>query len=105
NLRAASNIAHARQLADGNSGSSSVSMEGQTVTMVSGYPTANAAGILVAAEVSSDYSTSDSTPQGGITTLKFDLTPSRTNCYAEYQAADGVTNLSAVVTVETSGCN
>lgn len=52
-VRAASNIAHAQQLADGAAAGVSVSLEGQTITMVSGYPTANTAGIGAAAQISS----------------------------------------------------
>lgn len=50
-LRSASAIAHAAQLAAGDSGSDSVVLEGITITMVGGYPTANAAGIVAAAQV------------------------------------------------------
>lgn len=103
NLRAAANIAHAQQLADGASGSTGVTLDGQAVTMVSGYPTADAAGIVTAAQVSSDYSTS-AVSGAATTTLQFDLNPVRTNCYVRYAAADGSTVTTAVVSTTSSGC-
>jgi MSHA pilin protein MshA len=50
-LRSASAIARATQLAAGDSGSDSVELEGQTITMVGGYPTADNDGIVNAAQV------------------------------------------------------
>ena len=88
-LRSSSNIAHAQQLADGNSGSSS-------------YPTADAAGVVASAQIS-DYATSD-VAGATITTLQFDLVPAKTNCYARYEAADGSTNITPVVSVVATGC-
>ena len=101
-LRSSSNIAHAQQLADGNSGSSSVTLDGQVVTMASGYPTADAAGVVASAKIS-DYATSD-VAGATITTLQFDLVPAKTNCYARYEAADGSTNITPVVSVVATGC-
>ena len=55
-LRAASNIAHAQQLAGGLASNASVTLEGTVITMIDGYPTANAAGIGLAAQVlAADY--------------------------------------------------
>ncbi|PIQ40492.1 MAG: mannose-sensitive hemagglutinin a, partial [Thalassolituus sp. CG17_big_fil_post_rev_8_21_14_2_50_53_8] len=51
-LRSAANIAHAQQLANGAALGASVTLEGSAITMVNGYPTADAAGITVAAQVS-----------------------------------------------------
>ncbi len=48
-MKSASGIAHAQQLADRTSGATSVTLEGSTVTMANGYPTADAAGIVIAA--------------------------------------------------------
>jgi MSHA pilin protein MshA len=58
-IKAASNIAHSKQLAGGKSAGDSIDLEGATgdgsnVTMVSGYPTADASGISRAAQVSTD---------------------------------------------------
>lgn len=50
-MRSASAIAHASQLAAGASANTSVVIEGVTITMVGGYPTADAAGIVAAAQI------------------------------------------------------
>ncbi|MCY0964204.1 pilin [Parathalassolituus penaei] len=100
NLRSAANIAHAQQLADGASGSTGVTLDGVAITMVGGYPTADADGISAAAQVSSDYVATEATG-----TLTYDLNPARTNCNVVYTAADGTTQITAGVTVTTSGCN
>ncbi len=60
-VKSAAAIAHAQQLADASAKGESVILEGATVTMVNGYPTANAAGILVAADLSGEF---DSTGGG-----------------------------------------
>jgi MSHA pilin protein MshA len=104
NLRSAANIAHAQQLADGASGSTDISLDGQAITMVGGYPTADAEGIAAAAQVSSDYATSV-VAGAATTTLQFDLSPARTNCYVRYAAANGTTVITASVAVTSSGCN
>src|SRR5512134_2198106 len=52
-LQSAATIAHATQLAQGLASNTSVSLEGQAVTMSNGYPTADAAGIQAAL---ADYS-------------------------------------------------
>lgn len=47
-VESAAMLAHTLQLADGISGSTSVTISGQAVTMVHGYPTADANGIIKA---------------------------------------------------------
>ena len=55
-LKSAAAIAHAQQLADGTADNANVTLEGAAVTMIDGYPTANAAGITVAANIdANDY--------------------------------------------------
>ncbi|MNQ82925.1 Fimbrial protein precursor [compost metagenome] len=51
-LRSASAIAHSAQLAAGTADNVDVTLEGQAIDMVDGYPTANATGIILAAQVS-----------------------------------------------------
>ncbi len=50
-LRGAAAIAHATYLARNLAGNTSISMEGQNVTMCNGYPTADAAGIGTATQL------------------------------------------------------
>ncbi len=52
-IKSASAIAHSAQIAAGGTLGATVTMDGQTVTMVNSYPTANAAGIGVAAAIDS----------------------------------------------------
>lgn len=60
-IRAAANIAHAQALANGTGAAVSVTLEGQAITMANFYPTADAAGIGQAAQVSAtDYASSTS---------------------------------------------
>ena len=49
-LRSAANIAHAQQLANGASVGTAVDLEGESITMVNGYPTADQDGIADAAQ-------------------------------------------------------
>lgn len=70
-LASAGSLAHAAQLVANLASGASISMEGATVTMVNGYPTANAAGIEVAANINTtDFPNTGTnpyvtTPDGG----------------------------------------
>ncbi len=104
-MRSAANIAHAQWLANGGSGAS-VTLEGQTITMVDGYPTADVAGIIAAAQISSDYVPSGTAAAAG-TTATFNLNPARANCTVTYQAANAgaaTPIVTPVITATTSGC-
>lgn len=85
-LRSASAIAHAAQLAAGGSGADSVTLEGLDITMIGGYPTANGAGIVAAAQVDGvDISTGG--PAAG-DTITFTPNGGGTSCMVTYTAAD-----------------
>ena len=107
-LRAAANIAHAQQLADGATPGVSVVLEGATITMVNGYPTANADGITLASQVSEDYVVSGGGTAGG-STLTYTLTAAA-GCTVTYTAAtagtDNVNPITAapVVAVDPDDC-
>lgn len=105
-LRSAANISHAQQLASGATLGTSVSLEGQTVTMVNGYPTADAAGVTVAAQVSAgtqaqydagsvDYVVSGGAAATGGSTITYAL---QTNCSVTYTAATAATDNTAPIT-------
>jgi MSHA pilin protein MshA len=108
-LRSAAAIAHAAQLATANStGASSVTLEGQTVTMIDGYPTANAAGIGAAAQIDGfTPGTGGAAAGDAITFTPVGFTGA--NCLATYTAANAAatdaTARVARVTTTTSGCN
>jgi MSHA pilin protein MshA len=62
-MASAGSLAHAAQLVANLASGASISMEGATVTMLNGYPTADANGIVVAANISStDYNLVGGTP-------------------------------------------
>ena len=102
-LKSSAAISRSAQLAKGLTLTGSVNLDGQTITMVSGYPTANAAGITAAATVD----TVAYVPSGGSAAANAVITYTiRTNCFVTYRAASGTTSvtLPAVVTVTSTGC-
>ena len=105
-LRSAASIAHAAQMAAGGTGTTPVELEGQSITMVDGYPTANANGIVAAAQVDGiDMSTGSAAAGGEIT-----FTPNGGNatCQVTYTAANAGATLEAErvarVVADTDGC-
>ncbi|MFY3776189.1 type II secretion system protein [Marinobacter salsuginis] len=114
-IKSASGIARARFLADGNPSATSVTLEGQTIAMVDGYPTANTDGILRAAQVDAtasgatggDYEYDTADGNAGTTMTLIPKGYSGSNCSVSYQAANSgaTTPIPApVITVTTSGC-
>ena len=93
-LRSAANIAHAQQLADSGTLGASVTLEGLAITMVNGYPTADADGIVAAAQVAGDYTVSTGGTAGG-SNITFTL---QTNCLVTYTAATAGTDNTAPIT-------
>lgn len=94
-LKSASNIAHAQFLAQGSTGT--VTLEGNTITMVNGYPSGAAAGIDNALDVS-DYTAADGggTPASRVYSLQ-------TNCQVEYTES-AAANSAPTIVATTSGC-
>lgn len=107
-IRAAANIARAQQLADGATLGTSVTLDGSPVTMVNGYPTADAAGISTAAQIdtTNDY-TATAGGTAGAATITYTLIAS---CTVTYTAADATVDNTApltagiLVTIVSSGC-
>jgi len=106
-LRSASAIAHSAQLAAGQSGATSVTMEGQTITMVGGYPTADAAGIVNAAQISGVGITGGGAAAGS--TITFTPSGGGAGCQVTYTSADpsAATPAARVARIEATvtGCN
>ncbi len=98
-LKSAAAIAHAEQLVTGGAPATSVTLEGQTVTMINGYPTADTAGIGAAAAVDASYGTPTvvAGPPGTITWAL------QANCSVTYTAAAASPGTYAVGTTIT-GC-
>jgi MSHA pilin protein MshA len=104
-VKAAANIAHAQQLANGASGATGVTLDSVAITMVSGYPTADADGIGEAAQIDANDYTADTTTTTGSVIYTIagyddgDTPPVPTaNCLVSYTPA------SAVVATTVSGC-
>lgn len=92
-IRSASAIAHATQLAKGFSVGQGISLEGVSIQMSNGYPTA--------AYVSATLTDiTGFTFTSGTTSARFAL---RTSCHVEYDQAP-TTTTAALATVTSSGC-
>ena len=107
-LRAAANIAHAQQLADGGTPGADVTLEGADITMVNGYPTADEDGITTAAQVAGDYTITGGGTAGG-SVLTYTLTTGA-GCTVTYTAATAATEnqnpitAAPAVVVTPGGC-
>lgn len=84
-VKSAAAIAHSQQLVDGTAKNASVKLEGQTITMVNGYPTADAAGIFLAAGLSTDYTvTGGGAAEATALTIQVDGAPTKADCSFTY---------------------
>jgi MSHA pilin protein MshA len=102
-MKAAANIAHAQQLANGGSGADTVTLEGTDITMLNGYPTI--LGIMDAAQISAP----DYTITAGVVTIAGagdDATCLVTYTVAVAGAAGPpiVAQAPATVAIDISGC-
>ena len=109
-LRSASAIAHSAQLAAGASGSTAVTLEGVSITMVAGYPTANDGGIGNAANVDGFAKTAGGSAAGA--NIVYTVQGySGANCSVTYTAGTtavagppAVAASPSSVTVDKTGC-
>lgn len=107
-IRSAAALAHAQVLATNTatSGSVNISMEGQNVTVVNGYPTADANGIVSATQMNSvadQITISGGGPNAG-DVLTIDIVGGTAGtCTVTYQASTAA-NTSPVVGSSTAGC-
>jgi MSHA pilin protein MshA len=89
-MASAGSLAHAAQLVAQLASGASISMEGATVTMINGYPTADAAGIQVAANInqagSTDFNVATATACGA-NCLAVAADNGHPSCTATYLAA------------------
>ena len=89
-LKSAASIAHAEQLVAGSGLGDPATLEGASVAMVNGYPQANAAGILRAADVTAtDYTVAGGGATGG-SAITFTL--DGVDCTVTYTAATATTD-------------
>lgn len=84
-VKSAAGIAHAQQLVDAGAKSASITLEGATVTMVNGYPTADNDGILKAADLSDEFSSTGGGAAAGTTlTIQIAGAPTPASCSFTY---------------------
>ena len=97
-IQSAATLARSAQLVLANSVSNtSVTMDGATITMINGYPTANASGIQAAAGDLTDYSVTGGGAGAGAS-LVIATDTGNTNCRITYTAA----NASGVLGISTA---
>lgn len=109
-MRSAASIAHAAQLAANGKHDDPVTLEGASITMVGGFPTADAAGIGVAAQIDGFTGTAAETGES-ITYKPEGFTGD--NCEVEYTAATAASTAENnpvaaapyTVVAKTDGCN
>lgn len=105
-VRSASSIAHSAYLVSGSASTASVTLEGQAVTLVNGYPTANAAGIIAAAGLNATNDnvtiSAGGATAGSAITIQVNGAPTPANCVISYTAP--AASASPTITVTKTGC-
>ena len=105
-VRSANAIAHAQALARP---AAPVVLEGVTIGMIHQYPQADAAGIVAAAQLSSEFTTTGGSPNaGGVITIQVDNAPNPARCSFTYRAPTGAGRAPVIGgtagAVVTTGC-
>ncbi|MCL6554865.1 MAG: prepilin-type N-terminal cleavage/methylation domain-containing protein [Burkholderiales bacterium] len=108
-VRSAAALAHAQALVTNTtlSGAATISMEGVNVTLINGYPTANAAGIVTAAQLNAaaDGLIISGGGAGAGATITMDVVGATTpaTCRISY-TSPAAANGSPTITLNTAGC-
>lgn len=103
-IRSAASIAHAEALVSGVAANANVTLEGQPVTMANFYPTASAAGIVIAAQVDGDYTiTYAAAGAGAEATATVAATGAAGTCEVVYEEA--AANGAPTITVDADAAN
>lgn len=97
-IRSAAALAHSLQIAQNLAANAAVTMEGNAIAMVNGYPTAGAGGIENSLSDTTGYTHTAGT---GVYTIASAGTPA--NCSVTY-VAPAAANTQPTITVDTSGC-
>lgn len=104
-VASAATLAYALSAATGAASNASVSMDGATVTMFGSYPTADAAGIMVAAGLSADYSTTGGGATSGSTLIvRVAGATTPASCAFSYTAATSAGVGASAGAAVTGGC-
>ena len=100
-VRSASALAHAQAIATNGTALPTVAMEGTNITQVNGYPTADAAGIILALQLNATNDDVTISAGGALagSTITIDINGATTaaNCRVSYTAA--LANASPVITL------
>jgi MSHA pilin protein MshA len=103
-VKSASAIAHSVALAKSTTAAGSVTLDGLAITMANFYPTADAAGIVAAAQLSADFNTTG----GGTAALVIQVAgaPTPATCSFSYAAAasGAAPVIVAPAAATTAGC-
>jgi len=100
-VRSAAALAHAQAIATNTTAAATVAMEGTNITQVNGYPTANAAGIILALQLNATNDNVTISAGGALagSTITIDINGATTaaNCRVSYTAA--LANASPVISL------
>jgi len=102
-VRSAASIAHAEALVTSAGVNASITLDGATITMANRYPTGTAAGIQVAAQLSSDDYTIDTSTAGTVLVQAIGVT-TPANCQVSYVAAAANSAPTITLTATNAGC-
>ena len=103
-MQSAAALAHAAQLVANAASDASVTLEGQSITMQDGYPTADAAGIALAAGGLGDYNVTAAGGAGVGAVFTIATDSGHTTCAVSYTAANGTTAASVGAAPALAAC-
>lgn len=108
-VASAAAIAHSSSIAQGLAAAAPVSLEGTAITMVDNYPTANAAGIVLASQLNTaaggDFSLAGGGAAAGATvTIQSASATTPATCSFTYTAPTAAGNAATISAVNTAGC-
>lgn len=105
-VRSASAIAHSAYLVSGSASTGSVTIEAQTITLINGYPTANAAGIIAAANLDATKDNvaigTGGAAAGSAITIQIGGAKTAANCQITYTAP--AAGAAPTIVVDKSDC-
>lgn len=102
-VRSAAAIAHSQALAQNDN--DGIELEGQAVTMIHQYPTADAAGIVMAAQLSNDFVTANGgAAAGSVLNISVNGATDAATCAFTYTAPAAANTAPVIALVNTDGC-
>jgi MSHA pilin protein MshA len=98
-VRSASTLAHTQQLADGASGATGISLEGQSIAMIYGYPTGVSTG-----GIESTLQSYEGFTYAAGATAAFSMTDAATPASCQVTYVEATASTSPVIAAVSSGC-